>query len=186
MNMLEIAETNNVPITIATTGFANDLLAKINEYSTHIPIFMSSNMSYDVNLLEQLLRKLAPKLSDYDIEIVEIHHNRKKDAPSGTAKTLADAINVSLNNSRKNIYGRTEQRKANEIGIASLRGGNVVGVHTVNFFGQFSSLQITHTAFSRDLFAEGALKATRFMVHECTAGTKFGLFGMNDLMEYSK
>lgn len=175
------AHKHSIPMVIATTGLSEFQLSAIKSHSEESLIFISSNMSYEINLLEQLLSELAPKLSNYDIEIVETHHNRKKDDPSGTAKTLANAINAALGNSKRIVYGRTGKREPDEIGIASLRGGNVVGTHTIKFLGEFDSLEITHTAFSRDMFAEGALKAARYMMECKKSGISNGLFGMKDL-----
>ena len=173
-----IAIPYSIPIVIATTGFTQSQMYNIECTSRYIPIFISSNMSYEINLLDNILKQIAPKMTEYDIEIVETHHNRKKDIPSGTAITLANSINNSLGGCKKIIYGRTGKREDNEIGISSIRGGNIVGEHTINFFGKYDSLIITHTAYSRDMFAEGALKAIRFMYKN---SSKNRLFGMTDL-----
>lgn len=177
IQMLEYASLHKIPIIIATTGFTEDQEEIIKNYSSKIPIFMSANMSYEITLIKKTLEQLAPKLSNCDIEITETHHNRKKDAPSGTAKLLANSINSSLNNSKKIIYGRQGKRNANEIGISSLRGGNIVGTHTVSFFGEYETIEITHTALSRDLFAEGALKAARFILNQSS-----GMYNMDSLI----
>lgn len=178
MQMLKFATEFKVPAVIATTGFNNAQEEKIQEASKIIPIFKSANMSFDVALFKNTLKHLASKLGDSDIEIVETHHNRKKDAPSGTAKLLANAINSGLKSPRKVVYGRQGKREENEIGVASLRGGNIVGEHTVKFFNQFETLEITHTAHSREVFAVGSLKAASFLVHQ-----KPGLYTMDDLFE---
>lgn len=192
----EIAVPLEIPMVIATTGFSPEQLETIKAYTEEeksaaaerndakILLFMSSNMSYEIKLLSDLLRQLAPKLAgDYDIEIVETHHNRKADAPSGTAKTLAAVINDSLNDENEIIYGRTGKRRENQIGIASLRGGNVVGEHEVRFIGQSDELIITHRAFSRELFAEGALKAVRFLFKQIEEGDGYShLYTMDDLI----
>lgn len=197
MNVLEeIVVPLEIPIVIATTGFSPEQLETIKAYTEDeksaaaerndamILIFMSSNMSYEIKLLSDLLRQLAPKLADdYDIEIVETHHNRKADAPSGTAKTLAAVINDSLNNENEIIYGRADKRRKNQIGIASLRGGNVVGEHEIRFIGQSDELIITHRAFSRELFAEGALRAVRFLFKQIEEGDGYShLYTMDDLI----
>lgn len=175
--ILAYAHRNSVPLVIATTGFHDEDLRTIHSCTNDIPIFMSPNMSYEVALINNMLRKIAPKLSGCDIEIVETHHNRKKDTPSGTAKMLAEGINESLNNSMRIVYGREGKRKADEIGISSLRGGNIVGEHTVNFYGANETLSITHTALSRELFAEGAIRAAKFIVDKPAK-----LYCMDDLI----
>lgn len=176
MQMLKFATEFKVPVVIATTGFTPEHEKEINRASKIIPVFKSANMSFEVALLKNTLKKLANQLSDSDIEIVEVHHNRKKDAPSGTAKLLADSINSGLDEPRKIVYGREGKRQKDEIGIASLRGGNIVGEHSVNFFNQFETLKITHIAHTRDVFAAGSLKAAEFIVKQ-----QPGLYTMDDL-----
>ena len=176
---LECAKENKVPIVIATTGFSNEELEKIKEYSKYIPVFRSSNMSLNISLLSKICAEIAKVLNDTDIEIIETHHNRKVDSPSGTAILLADAINKVLKEEKTYNFDRMqkrEKRNKNEIGFSSVRGGNIVGEHTVKFFGENESLEITHTAYSRGLFAEGALKAAEFIVKQ-----KPGLYTMEDL-----
>ena len=176
MQMLKFATEFKVPAVIATTGFTPEHEKEINKASKVIPVFKSANMSFEVALLKNTLKKLANQLSDSDIEIVEVHNNRKKDAPSGTAKLLADSINSGLDEPRKIVYGREGKRQKDEIGIASLRGGNIVGEHSVNFFNQFETLKITHIAHTRDVFAAGSLKAAEFIVKQ-----QPGLYTMDDL-----
>lgn len=177
LEILGYADLYDIPIVIATTGFSESQINVIKNCSASIPIFMSANMSFEIALLKNVLKEIAPVLLGVDIEITEIHHNRKKDAPSGTAKLLADSINESFGNSKKTVYGRTGKRENDEIGISSIRGGNIVGTHTVSFLGQYETLEITHTAHSRELFAEGALKAAEFLI-----GAKIGLYDMDDLI----
>ena len=177
--ILEFANKNKIPTVIATTGFSDVELKKIEEYSNNFPIFKSANMSYEINLMAKLVAELSKKLSDSDIEIVETHHNRKIDSPSGTALILADSINNALDNSMSYEYDRhskREKRKKNEIGIHSIRGGTEVGKHSVIFFGNNESLEITHNVNSRAVFANGAVKAAFFTVHKDT-----GLYNMNDM-----
>lgn len=178
-NILEFANRNNIPTVIATTGFNNDELNKIKEYSENFPIFRSANMSYEVNLMAKLVSELAQKLTNSDIEIVETHHNRKIDSPSGTALILADSINNALNNEMNYEYNRhskREKRTKKEIGIHSLRGGTEVGKHSVIFFGDNESFEITHNVTSRAVFANGAIKAAFYIVHK-----ENGLYNMNDM-----
>ena len=174
--VLAYASQNNIPIVIATTGFVEEEIKLIEGYSHEIPIFMSANMSYVVNLLKKTLAQISPKLGDFDIEIMESHHSRKTDSPSGTAKMLAETIKNALKG-RKIIFNRAGKRHSDEIGITSLRGGNVVGSHSISFFGKNETLEITHNALSRDLFAEGALKAAKFIVTKPK-----GMYNMNNLM----
>ena len=167
LNILEYAKLKKIPTVIATTGFTNEELEKIKNYSKEIPIFQASNMSFEVNLMKHLVTEIAKYLKNSDIEIIETHHNRKIDAPSGTALTLANAINEALNNEMHYEYNRhskLEKRNPKEIGIHSIRGGNVVGKHTVEFFSENESLEITHTVQSRGVFADGALKAADYLV----------------------
>lgn len=136
-NILPYAKQNKIPIVIATTGFTNEELEKIKEYSKYIPIFQSSNMSFEINLMAKIVSLIAPILKDNDIEIIETHHNRKIDSPSGTALFLADKINKSLGNTLTYEFDRhnkKEKRSKNEIGFSSIRGGNIVGEHIVQFF----------------------------------------------------
>lgn len=178
-NILEYAVSNHVPIVIATTGFSEEEEEKIKEYSKKIPIFKSANMSYDIMIMRKLLQWLAPLLKDTDIEITETHHNQKVDSPSGTAEMLADSINASLGNSLHREYNRhdkREKREKNEIGMHSIRGGNIVGEHTVQFFGEFETFELKHTSYSRNVFAEGAIKAANFLVT-----MPDGLYNMEDM-----
>ncbi len=181
MNVLEYAKQKHIPIVIATTGFSSEQEAEILKYSKEIPIFKSANMSLDINLMCRIVANLAQILKGNDIEIIETHHNRKIDSPSGTAMLLADSINKALNNSMSyefNRHDKHEKRSKNEIGISSVRGGNIVGEHSVIFFSENESFEIKHTAYSRSLFADGALKAAKFMVN----GKFFnGLYDMNDI-----
>lgn len=152
----------------------------IDSFSKDIPIFKSSNMSYDINLMAKILTIIAPILKNTDIEIIETHHNRKIDSPSGTALLLADKINESLGNTLKyefNRHNNHEKRSKNEIGFSSIRGGNIVGEHIVQFYGENETLEIKHTSYSRSVFAEGALKAAEFIVNK-----KSGLYNMDDLI----
>lgn len=177
--ILEFANKNKIPTVIATTGLSDEELNKISEYSNNFPIFRSSNMSYEINLMKKLVSDLAKKLSDSDIEIIETHHNRKIDSPSGTALILADSINEALNNEMVYEYDRhskREKRSKNEIGIHSIRGGNEAGKHTVIFFGNNESLEITHNVNSRAVFASGSIKAAQFIVLK-----ENGLYNMDDM-----
>lgn len=181
LTILQYAVSNHVPIVIATTGFTNEEELIIKEASKKIPIFKSANMSYDIMIMKKLVQWLAPLLKNTDIEITETHHNRKIDSPSGTAQMLADSINKSLGNFlyyEYNRHDKHEKRNKNEIGINSIRGGNIVGEHTVQFFGEYETFEIKHTSYSRNLFAEGALKAADFIVTKSN-----GLYNMEDMFK---
>ena len=181
-NILKYAKKNKIPIVIATTGFSPDEEKKICEqYSKSIPIFKSSNMSYNISLMSQIISELAIKLKEADIEIIETHHRNKIDNPSGTALMLADSINEVLENKFEYIYDRHERkikRSNTEIGIHSVRGGTEVGKHTVIFFSENESLEITHNVTSRGIFAEGALKAAQFIINQ-----NAGIYNMKDLLK---
>ena len=136
-------------------------------------------MSFDVTMMKNLVKQIAPKLEGTDIEITEVHHNRKIDSPSGTAQMLADSINESLENKYHCEYNRHEKNKKRdkyEIGMNSIRGGNIVGEHVVQFFGEFETFEIRHISYSRNVFAEGALKAAKFLY-----GKDIGLYNMEDI-----
>lgn len=180
MKILEYAKENNVPIVIATTGLSEEEKQKIKEYSKTIPIFQSANMSYDINLMKKVVAEVAKNLNQTDIEIVETHHNRKIDSPSGTALLLADKINEVLSakhNYEFDRHSKHEKRSKNEIGFSSIRGGNIVGEHTVQFMGENETLSVTHTSYSRKVFAEGAIKASIFL-----SGQNAGLYSMENLI----
>ena len=179
MNILEYAVKNSIPIVIATTGFSEEQNNMIKEYSKDIPIFKSANMSFDIMVMKKIVSWLASYMKNTDIEIIESHHNRKIDSPSGTAQMLADSINLALGNTMHCEYDRHskhEKRDKQEIGMSSIRGGNIVGEHTVQFIGDFETFEIKHTSYSRNVFAEGSLKAAEFIVKQ-----KPGLYAMEDI-----
>lgn len=179
-NILEFALKTNTPVVIATTGFSDEENKRIEEYSKKIAIFKSANMSFDVTMMKNLLKQIAPKLEGTDIEITEVHHNRKIDSPSGTAQMFADSINEALDNKYHCEYNRHEKhekRDKYEIGMNSIRGGNIVGEHIVQFFGEFETFEIKHTSYSRNVFAEGALKAVKYIY-----GKQQGLYNMDDMV----
>jgi 4-hydroxy-tetrahydrodipicolinate reductase len=173
------------PVVICTTGLSEETLQFIDRASKEIAIFRSGNMSYGINLIETMLEEYAQLLSDtYDIEIIEKHHNRKVDAPSGTAIMLADAIHRSTGNTLSNTYGRhgnSNKRGNQEIGIHAVRGGTIVGEHEVLFAGFEENISIKHTAQSRSVFARGAIRAARFLLNKSP-----GLYNMHDLIEENK
>lgn len=180
LELLKFADSKHIPIVIATTGFNSEQEGILKNYSKHLPIFRSANMSFDVNLMCKIVAEIAPLLAGADVEISETHHRNKVDAPSGTALLLADHINEALGGKMKYVYNRhdlSQKRGDNEIGITSVRGGNIVGEHTVQFFGENDTFEVKHTSYSRSVFAEGAVKAAKFIVNKPD-----GLYGMKDLV----
>ena len=178
-SILEYAKENKLPIVIATTGFTAEEEKRIKEYANFIPIFKSANMSFDVIMMKNLLKQIAPKLEGTDIEIIEAHHNRKIDSPSGTAQMFADSINESLGNKyhcEYNRHDKHEKRDKYEIGMSSIRGGNIVGEHIVQFLGEYETFEIKHTTYSRNVFAQGAIKAAKFIFNK-----QNGFYDMDDL-----
>jgi len=178
--LLDFAVENNIPTVVATTGHTPEEIAKIHEAAKCIPVFFSANMSLGVALLVELAKTAAKSMPDAEIEIVEQHHNRKIDSPSGTALLLADSMNEALNNEMNYEYNRhakREKRSKKEIGIHAVRGGTEVGKHTVIFFGDNESFEITHNCTSRSVFARGSIKAAEFVLHK-----ENGLYSMNDMI----
>lgn len=178
-NMLNFAVNNNIPIVICTTGYDDKILSQIKEASSKIPILLSSNTSIGINLMNDLVSKMAENLNGFDIEIIETHHNKKVDSPSGTAKTLFNAINQTLENKMNLINGRegNHKRDKNEIGMHSIRGGSVVGEHRVIFYGDDEAIEIKHSAMSKKIFVYGAIKAAKFLI-----GKNPNLYGMKDVL----
>lgn len=178
---LEYALNRKKGAIIATTGLAPEQLEAIKAASKTIPVFFSANMSLGVNLLIQLAKKATALLEDsFDIEIIEKHHNLKIDAPSGTALAIADAINETCSTSNEYVYDRHSTRKKrskNEIGIHSLRGGTIVGEHSVIYAGTDEIIELKHTATSKEIFAVGAIKAARFLYKKAPA-----LYSMDELI----
>ncbi len=178
---LEYAKAARIPAVIATTGFDEAQKEELRAASESAPIFFSANMSLGVNLLIQLVQKAAELLEDgFDIEIVEKHHNQKIDAPSGTALAIADAVSEVRKTKSEYVYDRHSVRRKrgrNEIGIHSVRGGTIVGEHSVIFAGLDEELEIKHRASSKEIFAAGAVKAAKFMV-----GKSPGMYNMQDLV----
>jgi 4-hydroxy-tetrahydrodipicolinate reductase len=161
-SLITYALEKKAAVVIATTGFSNEHFNQMEEAATKIPILYSSNMSLGVNILNHILKQYTKVLSEsFDIEIIEKHHNRKLDAPSGTAYLLANTMNEALDHSKEFIYGRNGDslRNINQIGIHAVRGGTIAGEHTVLFAGNEELIEIKHSALSREIFASGAIKA---------------------------
>ena len=171
-----------VPLVVGSTGFSAEAKAQIGELAHAIPIVMSPNMSIGVNLVIEIAAQLATRLGkDFDIDILESHHRHKKDAPSGTALRLAEEIAKALlrrpEEIRTSRVGNIGERKREEIGVQTLRGGDVVGEHTVYFFGDGERIELTHRASSREQFGRGALRAAKWI-----QGKAPGLYGMSDVL----
>lgn len=179
---VKMAARNNVALVVGTTGFTPDQRREMETaIRGHVPAVISSNFSVGVNIFWQLLRESARLLKEYDIEVIEAHHRNKKDAPSGTAKTILQILDEEAG-TRKKMYGRegmTERK--NEIGVHVIRGGDIVGDHKVMFSKNFESIEISHRAYDRSVFASGAIQAARWVV-----GKKPGIYGMNDVLGLGK
>lgn len=165
---VEYCVKHHTALVVGTTGLSEKDSELLRQASESIPVFVSSNMSFGVRVLIDLALKAAAALgSEYDIEILEKHHNEKKDAPSGTAMMIAKELKSQINNSAEFVYDRSkvkEKRKSNEIGISAIRGGTIPGEHTVYFAGKDEVIEIKHSALSRDMFGRGAIKAARYTV----------------------
>jgi len=179
--VLSYALKKKIPVVIATTGHSPEQKETIYSAAERIPIFFTSNMSLGVSLMAELAKTAARILGNlFDVEIVEKHHKHKLDAPSGTALSLAEAISSVRPDLDTNVYSRQQERRergANEIGISSVRGGSIVGEHEIIFAGLDEVLEIRHTAYSRAIFATGAVKAAAFI-----KGNTPGLYGMQDIL----
>lgn len=179
--LLNFATARKIPIVVSTTGLSVMQKAQLEAASKTIPVFFSANMSLGVNLLIDLVKKAAKVLeSNFDIEIIEKHHNQKIDAPSGTALAIADSINSVLEQKQEYMYDRHSRRKKrskNEIGLHAVRGGTIVGEHSVVFAGTDEIIEINHSATSRDIFATGALRAAKFLYNK-----KPGIYSMTELI----
>lgn len=177
--LLEYALVKKLPVVVATTGHTDEEMQQITEASKHIAIFKSANMSYGIALLASAAKKIAALMPSADIEILETHHNKKLDAPSGTALLLADAL-LEVREGAELVKGRAgmHQRGKNEIGISSLRYGNIVGDHEIIISNGLETIRLRHEAHDRDLFANGALKAAKFLVDQ-----KPGLYNTHSMLK---
>ena len=180
--LLDYCAERKLPVVLCTTGLSEEQLAKVEETAKKTAVLKSANMSLGVNLLLGLVQTAAKVLADanFDIELVEKHHNQKVDAPSGTALALADAINEALNNEYHYKYDRSAERvkrDKKEIGISAVRGGTIVGEHEVIFAGTDEVIEIKHTAYSKAIFGKGAVSAAKFL-----AGKPAGMYSMKDVI----
>ena len=180
-SLLDYAISHKTPIVVSTTGHTEDEMELMHTAANEVAIFFSRNMSIGVNLLIDLCRRAASALGeDFDIEIIEKHHHNKLDAPSGTAMMIAEELKDTRNGDAEFVYDRHEVRRKRdqrEIGIHAVRGGSIVGEHDVIFAGANEIITLSHTATSRELFADGALKAADFMTDKPA-----GLYSMSDLI----
>ena len=182
--LLDYCVKKSLPVVLCTTGLSDEQLKKVDECSEKIAVLKSANMSMGINLLLKLLKDAAKVLAPagYDIELVEKHHNQKLDAPSGTALALADSINEAMGNEYEYVYDRSQVRKkrdAKEIGISAVRAGTIVGEHEVIFAGTDEVIEVKHTAYSRSVFAKGAVEAGKFL-----AGQPAGMYDMGDVIQF--
>jgi len=181
--LLEFSVTRKIPLVLATTGYSPEQVAQIGAAAMQVPVFRSANMSLGINVLLELVKKAACVLGDnYDIEIVERHHSRKVDAPSGTALMIADAAASACGHETEYVFERhstRQPRDRKEIGISAVRGGTIVGEHEIIFAGHDEVMEIKHTALSRDIFASGAIEAAKFI----SGVTAPGIYDMSCLVK---
>ena len=177
-SMIDYAVTNKVALMIATTGLSSQENMEIKAASKLIPIVQTANTSLGVNIVLEVLQRITPALEEFDIEVIEKHHNQKIDAPSGTAKMLVSEIQSS-SSKREVVHGREglSKRTKNEIGVHAVRGGTIAGEHTVIYAGEDEIIEIKHTALSKEVFVTGALKAAMFL-----NGATPGLYSMKDVL----
>lgn len=180
--LLDYVMDKKIPVVLCTTGLSEAQLQRVEEVSKAVPVLKSANMSLGINtimkLLQQAVQVFAP--AGYDVEIVEKHHNQKLDAPSGTAIALADSMNEAMDHQYEYIYDRSQRRQkrdAMELGISAVRGGTIVGEHEVIFAGTDEVIEIKHTAYSKAVFAKGAVEAAKFL-----AGKPAGLYDMSHVI----
>ena len=180
--LLDFCEKRALPLVLCTTGLSEEQLARVKKHSEKTAVLRSANMSLGINMLLKVLKEVSKTLAPagFDIEIVEKHHNQKVDAPSGTALALADSINDALNSEYHYVYDRSQvrqKRDPKEIGISAVRGGSIVGDHEIIFAGNDEVITITHTAYSKALFANGAVQAAKFL-----AGKPAGMYDMSQVI----
>lgn len=180
--LLDYVEAKKIPVVLCTTGLSEEQLQRVEKVSKEVAILKSANMSLGINtimkLLQQAVQVFAP--AGYDVEIIEKHHNQKLDAPSGTAIALADSMNEVMDHQYEYIYDRSQRRQkrdAKELGISAVRGGTIVGEHEVIFAGTDEVIEIKHTAYSKAVFAKGAVEAAKFL-----AGKPAGLYDMSHVI----
>lgn len=179
---MDYAVEKQIPIIVCSTGLSEEQISYMNEASKRVAVLKSANMSLGINLLMKLLKEAAEKLckEGFDVEIVEQHHNKKLDAPSGTALALADSVNEAMDNQFEYVYDRSQvrqQRGKKELGISAVRGGTIVGDHEVIFAGTDEVIMFKHTAYSRAVFAKGSIAAAKYL-----KGKAAGMYDMADVL----
>ncbi|MCR4689909.1 MAG: 4-hydroxy-tetrahydrodipicolinate reductase [Lachnospiraceae bacterium] len=180
--LMDYCEAKKLPLVLCTTGLTPEQIARAEKLADAIPVLRSANMSVGINLLEKVLQEVSQTLADagFDIEIVEKHHKLKKDAPSGTALALADAVSAGLTEKYDYVYDRSQrsiQRPEKEIGLSAVRGGTIVGDHDVIFAGEDEVITFSHRAYSKAVFGKGAVEAAKFI-----NGKAAGLYTMSDVI----
>ena len=181
--LLDYSVKKQIPVVVCTTGLSEEQLVKVEEASKKVAVLKSANMSLGINTLMNLLQKAVAVFAPagFDVEIVEKHHNKKLDAPSGTALALADSINEAMDNTYNYVYDRSKEKKRrekSEIGISAVRGGTIVGEHEVIFAGTDEVIEFKHTAYSKAVFGKGAIAAAKFL-----AGKPAGYYNMSHVIE---
>ncbi len=181
--LLDYCESTGTPVVLCSTGLSPEQTARVQEVSRRAAVLKSANMSLGINLLMKVLGEISPLLTEagFDVEIVERHHNLKVDAPSGTALALADSVNAACGQQFEYIYDRSDRRRKRdkkELGISAVRGGTIVGDHDVIFAGYDEVITLSHRAYSKGLFARGAVSAAEFL-----AGKKPGMYDMSDVIK---
>lgn len=181
--LLKYSVERQIPVVLCTTGLSEEQLAQVEEASKKVAVLKSANMSLGINTLINLLQKAASVFAPagFDVEIIEKHHNKKLDAPSGTALALADSINDAMDNKYEYVYDRSQEKKRrdkSEIGISAVRGGTIVGEHEVIFAGTDEVIEFKHTAYSKAVFGKGAIQAAKFL-----AGKPAGYYNMSHVIE---
>ncbi|MBO5242374.1 MAG: 4-hydroxy-tetrahydrodipicolinate reductase [Lachnospiraceae bacterium] len=180
--LLDYCAEKQIPVVLCTTGLTPEQINKVQETSQKVAVLKSANMSMGINLLQKVLKDISPILAEagFDIEIVEKHHNQKKDSPSGTALALGDSINEAFEEKFDYVYDRSDRsiaRPKQEIGFSAVRGGTIVGDHDVIFAGEDEVITLSHRAYSRAVFGKGAIQAAKFL-----AGKPAGMYDMSDVI----
>ena len=180
--LLAYCAEKQIPVVLCTTGLTAEQLTNVQETSKKVAILKSANMSMGINLLQKVLKDISPILAEagFDIEIVEKHHNQKKDSPSGTALALGDSINEVFDEKYEFVYDRSDRaiaRPQKEIGFSAVRGGTIIGDHDVIFAGEDEVITLSHRAYSRAVFGKGAIQAAKFL-----AGKEPGMYDMSDVI----
>ncbi|MDD6207879.1 MAG: 4-hydroxy-tetrahydrodipicolinate reductase [Clostridiales bacterium] len=180
--LLEYCVAKQIPVVLCTTGLSEEQLEKVSEASKSVAVLKSANMSLGINVLLKLVQDAAKVLAEagFDVEIVEKHHNKKVDAPSGTALALADSINEAMDHQYEYVFDRSDRRQARdqkELGISAVRGGSIVGEHEIIFAGTDEVIEFKHTAYSKAIFAKGSIQAAKFL-----KGKEAGLYDMSHVI----